>query len=159
MDYSGGSTFTATWGKAGTAGRKTDYPVTDWDSYYRKKVVKGYTDVTGGGQAVPMVRTVPPSRAAAPASPAVVSPAPASPASVSLPPANPAISVPANPAPAPVKDPVPIRRVSPSKRAVTAPDSQPQPLRRFYKPEEEKAVQFDLFNSLRPKISERFLIR
>jgi predicted DNA-binding WGR domain protein len=60
MDYSGGNTFTATWGKFGTAGRQTEYPVAEWDAYYRGKTRKGYTDVTGGGDVVPQVRKAPP---------------------------------------------------------------------------------------------------
>jgi predicted DNA-binding WGR domain protein len=69
MTYNGGPTFTATWGKQGTAGKQTDYPVSEWDSYYKKKVKKGYTDVTGGGGVNPVY--VPPTKKkAAPATPA-----------------------------------------------------------------------------------------
>jgi predicted DNA-binding WGR domain protein len=57
MDYSGGPTFTATWGRFGSAGRQTEYPVSEWDAYYRGKTRKGYTDVTGGGSVVPQVRS------------------------------------------------------------------------------------------------------
>jgi predicted DNA-binding WGR domain protein len=56
MDYSGGPSFTATWGRFGSAGRQTEYPVAQWDSYYRGKRSKGYTDVTDGESVVPRVR-------------------------------------------------------------------------------------------------------
>jgi predicted DNA-binding WGR domain protein len=48
MDYSGGPSFSATWGRIGSAGRVTEYPASQWDSYYRQKVAKGYTDVSDG---------------------------------------------------------------------------------------------------------------
>jgi predicted DNA-binding WGR domain protein len=51
MDYAGGPTFTATWGRFGSEGRQTGYPVEEWDSYYRQKTVKGYKDVTDGDSA------------------------------------------------------------------------------------------------------------
>jgi predicted DNA-binding WGR domain protein len=60
MDYSGGPTFTATWGKFGSAGRQTEYPVADWDAYYQGKMRKGYRDVTGE---TPAPRAVPPKKA------------------------------------------------------------------------------------------------
>jgi predicted DNA-binding WGR domain protein len=63
MDYSGGPTFTATWGRFGSAGRQTEYPVANWDSYYRSKTAKGYTDVTEGESVTPRERVVPPRRA------------------------------------------------------------------------------------------------
>jgi hypothetical protein len=60
MDYSGGPTFIATWGRFGSAGRQTEYPVAQWDSYYRGKRSKGYTDVTDGEEVVPRFRSAPP---------------------------------------------------------------------------------------------------
>jgi hypothetical protein len=65
MDYGGGPTFTATWGKFGSAGRQTEYPVSQWDSYFRSKRAKGYTDVTDGEEVVTRVRDVPSKKAPA----------------------------------------------------------------------------------------------
>lgn len=45
-DNSDGS-FTAHWGRVGTDGTDTNYPIDKWDSTYKSKVKKGYKDVTG----------------------------------------------------------------------------------------------------------------
>jgi predicted DNA-binding WGR domain protein len=63
MDYSGGQTFTATWGRFGSAGRQTEYPVGEWDAYYRGKTRKGYMDVTGEDYADSPVQAVLPEKA------------------------------------------------------------------------------------------------
>jgi poly [ADP-ribose] polymerase len=39
-------TFTVTWGRIGTAGSKTTYPESRYDSYLREKLKKGYRDDT-----------------------------------------------------------------------------------------------------------------
>lgn len=39
-------TFTAHWGRVGTDGKDTVYPISKWDSTYKSKVKKGYKDVT-----------------------------------------------------------------------------------------------------------------
>lgn len=39
-------TFTVTWGRVGTSGTLTTYPIKDWDKKYREKTNKGYKDVT-----------------------------------------------------------------------------------------------------------------
>jgi predicted DNA-binding WGR domain protein len=81
MDYSGGPTFIATWGRFGSAGRQTEYPVSQWDSYYHGKRSKGYTDVTDGESVVPRIRREAPARKAPVAHPvperSVQSPPPA----------------------------------------------------------------------------------
>jgi hypothetical protein len=57
MDYAGGPTFTATWGRFGSEGRQTEYPVAAWDSYFRQKTSKGYSDVTDGSHATAKTST------------------------------------------------------------------------------------------------------
>ena len=39
-------TFTVTWGRVGTDGTKTTYPIKDWSSKYNSKVKKGYQDIS-----------------------------------------------------------------------------------------------------------------
>ena len=39
-----GNTFTATWGRVGTAGQCKSYPISQWDKKLQKKLAKGYTD-------------------------------------------------------------------------------------------------------------------
>ena len=123
MRYNGGSTFTATWGKAGTPGRETEYPVGDWDSYYRKKVGKGYTDVTHGGSVRQVA--IPPLAPKAGAGAAAPSPGRKAPAAV----ASPRRTAARKPA------------VAPAPRDVFTP--------KFYRPGDEKDVQIGLFDSAR----------
>lgn len=46
MHDNNNGTFTATWGRYGTAGKDTVYPISKWDSTIRSKIAKGYEDVT-----------------------------------------------------------------------------------------------------------------
>ena len=39
-----GNTFTATWGRVGTAGQCKSYPISQWDKKLQEKLAKGYTD-------------------------------------------------------------------------------------------------------------------
>ena len=39
-------TFTVTWGRVGTDGTQTTYPISQWDSKYNSKVKKGYQDIS-----------------------------------------------------------------------------------------------------------------
>ena len=39
-------TFTVTWGRVGTEGSQTTYPISQWSSKYNSKVKKGYQDVS-----------------------------------------------------------------------------------------------------------------
>jgi hypothetical protein len=71
MDYSGGPTFTVTWGKFGSNEHKEEFPVADWKRYYRSQIKWGYKDVTNGnsgGGKVPEIapRGVPVAEGASP---------------------------------------------------------------------------------------------
>lgn len=46
MKDNGDGTFTATWGRVGTAGKDTVYDISKWDSTIASKIKKGYKDVT-----------------------------------------------------------------------------------------------------------------
>lgn len=46
MHDNGDGTFTATWGRVGTAGSSKTYPISKWDSTYRSKTGKGYQDIS-----------------------------------------------------------------------------------------------------------------
>ena len=46
MHENGDGTFTATWGRVGTAGTSKTYPMSKWDSTYRSKTGKGYQDIS-----------------------------------------------------------------------------------------------------------------
>ena len=46
MHDNGNGTFTATWGRVGTAGSSKDYPMSKWDSTYKSKTGKGYQDIS-----------------------------------------------------------------------------------------------------------------
>ncbi|MDX1906431.1 MAG: WGR domain-containing protein [Bacteroidia bacterium] len=52
MRENGDGTFTATYGRVGSPGVAAQYPIQRWDSLYREKTQKGYTDQTHlmGGQ-------------------------------------------------------------------------------------------------------------
>lgn len=47
MHDNGNGTFTAHWGRFGTNGTDTTYPIEKWDATYESKVKKGYKDITG----------------------------------------------------------------------------------------------------------------
>jgi len=46
MHDNGDNTFTATWGRVGTAGSSKTYSIYDWDKTYRAKTGKGYQDIS-----------------------------------------------------------------------------------------------------------------
>lgn len=46
MKDNGNGTFTATWGRVGTAGTETTYNISDWESKKNSKLKKGYIDVS-----------------------------------------------------------------------------------------------------------------
>ena len=46
MVDNGNGTFTVTWGRIGTDGSTTDYPISLWESKKRSKLAKGYVDVS-----------------------------------------------------------------------------------------------------------------
>ena len=46
MHDNNNGTFTVTWGRWGTDGQTTDYPIGEWDAKYRSKVKKGYKDIS-----------------------------------------------------------------------------------------------------------------
>lgn len=48
-ENSGGQTFTATWGKIGTAGVTKDYSMDEWYKKKDEKIKKGYIDVSYKG--------------------------------------------------------------------------------------------------------------
>ena len=43
-----GTSFTASWGRAGSNSRTKIYGITEWDKKYREKIIKGYKDVANG---------------------------------------------------------------------------------------------------------------
>jgi predicted DNA-binding WGR domain protein len=137
MDYAGGPKFTATWGKQGTAGNVTEYPVLEWDAYYRKKTAKGYTDVTGGGVVVPRVRNVP--AKAAPAK-ALVKALVRAPVKAPVAPVAPVVRTPVINAPSTL----PTR-----KRPVKTVSRPPQFVPKFYKNDDQEDKQLSLFDSYR----------
>lgn len=58
MHDNGNGTFTAHWGRFGTNGTITTYPIEKWDATYNSKLKKGYKDITGNtakvGEYVPV---------------------------------------------------------------------------------------------------------
>ena len=46
MHDNGNGTFTVTWGRVGTDGSQTTYPISQWSSKYNSKIKKGYKDVS-----------------------------------------------------------------------------------------------------------------
>lgn len=51
-------TFTVTWGRVGTAGKPTTYPISKWNSTYKSKIAKGYQDVTSNTRKVSTYKEV-----------------------------------------------------------------------------------------------------
>ena len=47
MNESGDGTFTVLWGRVGTGGQSTKYPISQWDAKLNEKLKKGYTRVAG----------------------------------------------------------------------------------------------------------------